>query len=110
MNTKVSIQVEKTASGYSAYSPEIGDSQVQGDSLDAVINALQEVLNHYLNSEETALSQKNADVASMQQSRPIWEIAQDITQDMTESEIAQLPQDGAEQHNHYIYGTPKRTA
>lgn len=32
----------------------------------------------------------------------------EITGDMTEDEIAQLPKDGAEQHDHYIYGTPKR--
>lgn len=41
-------------------------------------------------------------------SKPIWEIAQDLTQDMTIEEIAQLPKDGAEQHDHYIYGIPKR--
>ena len=35
-------------------------------------------------------------------SKPIWEIAQDLTQDMTSEEIAQLPKDGAEQHDHYI--------
>ncbi|MCY7391447.1 MAG: hypothetical protein LH647_08110 [Leptolyngbyaceae cyanobacterium CAN_BIN12] len=29
---------------------------------------------------------------------------------MTEKEIAQLPTDGAEQHDHYIYGIPKRPA
>jgi hypothetical protein len=41
-------------------------------------------------------------------SKPIWEIAQELTQDMTIEEIAQLPKDGAEQQDHYIYGTPKR--
>ena len=41
-------------------------------------------------------------------SKPIWEIAQELTQDMTIEEIAQLPKDGAEQHDHYIYGIPKR--
>ncbi len=39
--------------------------------------------------------------------KPIWEIAQEITSDMTPAEIAQLPKDGAAQHDHYIYGTPK---
>jgi len=39
--------------------------------------------------------------------KPIWEVAQKITSDMTPAEIAQLPKDGAEQHDHYIYGTPK---
>ncbi len=42
------------------------------------------------------------------QHRPIWERAQEITADMTEAELAQLPIDGSEQHDHYIYGTPKR--
>ncbi len=28
--------------------------------------------------------------------------------EMTEEEIAQLPKDGALEHDHYIYGTPKR--
>jgi len=31
-----------------------------------------------------------------------------ITADMTQEEIANLPTDGAEQHDHYIYGLPKR--
>jgi hypothetical protein len=33
-----------------------------------------------------------------------------ITADMTAEEIAQLPTDGADQHDHYIYGIPKRQA
>ena len=40
--------------------------------------------------------------------RPIWERAQELTADLTEAELAQLPIDGSEQHDHYIYGTPKR--
>ena len=38
----------------------------------------------------------------------IWNIAQKITEDMTEEELQQLPIDGAQQHDHYIYGTPKK--
>jgi hypothetical protein len=40
--------------------------------------------------------------------KPIWQIAQDIMADVPPEIIAQLPADGAEQHDHYIYGTPKR--
>ncbi len=40
--------------------------------------------------------------------RPIWKRAQAITADLSEAELAQLPIDGSEQHDHYIYGTPKR--
>ncbi len=39
--------------------------------------------------------------------KPIWEIAEDLIQDMSEGEKAQLPHDGAIEHDHYIYGTPK---
>ena len=38
----------------------------------------------------------------------IWEIAQEITEDITEDELQQLPNDGAQQHDHYIYGIPKK--
>jgi hypothetical protein len=40
--------------------------------------------------------------------KTIWDVAAEITRNMTPEEIAQLPTDGAEQHDHYIYGTPKR--
>ena len=40
--------------------------------------------------------------------KPIWQIAQEIMADVPPEIIAKLPTDGAEQHDHYIYGTPKR--
>ena len=39
--------------------------------------------------------------------KPIWQIAEDSIADMSEAEKAQLPHDGAVEHDHYIYGTPK---
>ncbi len=42
--------------------------------------------------------------------KPIWEIAADLRMSVPEEEWAKLPVDGAEQHDHYIYGTPKRPA
>ncbi|WP_414581674.1 hypothetical protein [Scytonema sp. PCC 10023] len=100
MNAKISIQIEKSQSGYSAYSPEIEGSQVQGDSLESVVDALKTILSTYLKKQEHQIDSGT--------DRPIWEIAQEITQDMTEEEIRQLRSDGAEQHDHYIYGIPKR--
>ncbi len=38
----------------------------------------------------------------------LWEIAADLLKDVPEEDFACLPVDGAEQHDHYIYGTPKR--
>lgn len=40
--------------------------------------------------------------------KPIWEVFEEITASIPEAEWDKLPVDGAEQHDHYIYGTPKR--
>jgi antitoxin component of MazEF toxin-antitoxin module len=40
--------------------------------------------------------------------RPIWEEIADLVADVPPEELAKLPTDGASQHDHYIYGTPKR--
>jgi hypothetical protein len=39
--------------------------------------------------------------------QPIWEIAEELTKNISETEKAELPKDGAVEHDHYIYGTPK---
>src|SRR5215510_13563280 len=38
----------------------------------------------------------------------LGDIAADLLHDVPDDDFAQLPVDGAEQHDHYIYGTPKR--
>jgi antitoxin component of MazEF toxin-antitoxin module len=40
--------------------------------------------------------------------RPIWERIAALVADVPPEELAKLPTDGASQHDHYIYGTPKR--
>jgi len=40
--------------------------------------------------------------------RPIWEEILDLAEDIPTEELDKLPTDGASQHDHYIYGTPKR--
>jgi hypothetical protein len=35
-------------------------------------------------------------------------LAERFSTELTEEELAQLPIDGAVEHDHYIYGTPKR--
>ena len=39
---------------------------------------------------------------------PIWERIVDLTADAPPEELAKPPTDGASQHDHYLYGTPKR--
>ncbi len=40
--------------------------------------------------------------------KPIWELVQDIMKDVPNEQLDRLPVDGAGNHDHYIYGTPKR--
>jgi Arc/MetJ-type ribon-helix-helix transcriptional regulator len=40
--------------------------------------------------------------------KPIWEVADELRRSIPAEEWANLPVDGAAQHDHYIYGTPKR--
>lgn len=41
--------------------------------------------------------------------RPIWEIIEELSAQVPMEEWEKLPSDGAEQHDHYLYGAPKRT-
>jgi Arc/MetJ-type ribon-helix-helix transcriptional regulator len=40
--------------------------------------------------------------------KPIWEVADELRKSIPQEEWDRLPADGASQHDHYIYGTPKR--
>jgi hypothetical protein len=42
--------------------------------------------------------------------KPIWEVAAELRASIPAKEWDKLPKDGASQHDHYIYGTPKRPA
>jgi antitoxin component of MazEF toxin-antitoxin module len=41
--------------------------------------------------------------------QPIWERIIALTADASPEELAKPPIDGASQHDHYLYGAPKRT-
>lgn len=41
--------------------------------------------------------------------RPIWEMVEELLKAIPQEVQDSLPTDGSEQHDHYIYGTPKRT-
>jgi hypothetical protein len=46
----------------------------------------------------------------VEQSRPpIWDRIIALTADAPPEELAKPPVDGASQHDHYLYGTPKRS-
>jgi hypothetical protein len=43
-----------------------------------------------------------------QEAKPVWEEILELTADVPDEVWDKLPADLAEQHDHYIYGTPKR--
>ena len=49
-----------------------------------------------------------AEVAQGTVARPVWEMFDELSQQVPIEEWAKLPTDGAEQHDHYLYGAPKR--
>lgn len=101
MSNKVSIIIEKNEQSYYAYCPEIENSQTQGNSFEEVATNIQATAKQYL---ETPLRSE----ATSSDHKPIWEAIEEIVADLPESVLEKLPVDGAEQHDHYIYGTPKR--
>ncbi len=60
---------------------------------------LQEVLSFLLFTKNTRYSQPQ---------KPIWQVAQELMAETLPNIVDNLPTDGAAQHDHYIYGTPKR--
>jgi hypothetical protein len=40
--------------------------------------------------------------------RPIWEVIADNMKDVPPEDFERLPTDGASEHDHYLYGHPKR--
>jgi hypothetical protein len=65
---------------------------------DLIREALNKVLADSLTTEKTPKTEP----------RPIWEVMLDNIEDVSAEEFASLPSDGASEHDHYLYGHPKR--
>ncbi len=46
--------------------------------------------------------------APSQYERPIWEVIQETSAQVSDEAWSDVPTDGAEQHDHYLYGAPKK--
>lgn len=42
--------------------------------------------------------------------RPIWEIVLEMAESHPEAELDKIPHDAAEDHDHYLYGSPRKVA
>jgi hypothetical protein len=40
---------------------------------------------------------------------PIWERIAELAEEIPDEAIADIPVDGATEHDHYLYGSPKKT-
>jgi Arc/MetJ-type ribon-helix-helix transcriptional regulator len=58
----------------------------------------------HVDAKETAAGQEKT--AARQ--KPIWEVFQEISASVPDEVWDALPTDLSEQHDHYVYGTPKR--
>lgn len=65
---------------------------------------------HQWLSELAAPSRSLLFQADQDDGRPIWEVIVEDMKDVPPEDLAALPEDGASQIDHYIYGLPKREA
>ena len=74
-------------------------AQAKGISTD---DFLREALRRILADSSTLAEAPKAEA------RPIWEVMLDNIEGISPEEFAKLPKDGASEHDHYLYGHPKR--
>ncbi len=74
-------------------------AQAKGLSTDALVR---EALDKILSDTPERMAEPSGE------SRPIWEVLLDNLKDVPLEEFAKLPKDGASEHDHYLYGHPKR--
>ncbi len=67
---------------------------------------LEEFLDFILFAKTRRQSESNNQIN--EEYRPIWEIAADLVRDIPQDILDNMPTDGAENHDHYLYGAPKK--
>jgi len=85
-------------------------AQVQGGlfpSMDAAMTEAARLLLEWIEREKS-LNTPSQD-SSSPAGKPIWECILERTADIPDEEWDKLPTDLANQHDHYLYGSPKRT-
>ena len=79
--------------------------------LDEALEGLKaHVRHHSVNGEPHERGRDTAPPQPPEASKPIWEQFIEAFKDVPDEELERLPIDGAAQHDHYIYGLPKRPA
>jgi Arc/MetJ-type ribon-helix-helix transcriptional regulator len=79
-------------------------------SMDAAMTEAAQLLLERIEQEQaTPRTSEAGQDAAVSTDHPIWERVLERTAEIPEEEWAKLPTDLAEQHDHYLYGSPKRT-
>jgi hypothetical protein len=77
--------------------------------LDEALEGLKDHMHHHpANGEPHGRDQDTAPPQPPEASKPIWEHICDAFANVPDDELASLPEDGAAQVDHYVYGLPKR--
>jgi hypothetical protein len=79
-----------------------------GKSIPALLAEALKRLQDQVQARNGAPTTPPPDYEAPQRHKHLGDIAADLLHDVPDDDFAQLPVDGAEQHDHYIYGTPKR--
>jgi len=77
-------------------------------SMDDAMTAAACLLLKKLDQEQTANPPAPSEGAAVPAHKPIWERILEKSAAIPDEEWDKLPTDLAEQHDHYLYGTPKR--
>src|SRR4051794_27122363 len=94
------VESSINAAVHSGYFASLDDAMTEAAHL-----LLQKLKQRQAPTKEPAASQ----AASAPAHKPIWEIIEEENRSIPPEVFDALPIDLAEQHDHYIYGTPKRT-
>jgi Arc/MetJ-type ribon-helix-helix transcriptional regulator len=76
---------------------------------DAMTEAARLLLQQLQERQASAPPEASQDAHADVDSRPIWEVFQEISAGVPEQVWEAVPTDLSEEHDHYIYGTPKRS-
>jgi hypothetical protein len=81
-------------------------SQETGEPVSALIDKALEDLQEHMRTGRAKGEQEHG--CREAAPKPIWEKFIEASLEIPDEELDRLPTDGATQHDHYIYGTPKR--
>jgi len=92
-------------------SPDL-DDRIQQKVLRAGYRTPDEVIRKALDALDAQERQevRQPETVKKKSAGPVWQRFQDAARAIPEEELASLPQDGASEHDHYLYGLPKRSA